>query len=50
MPCVIFLTHVSYIDLLMDFDVVSMHLLMVVVDKIETAADIIGPQNGQTHS
>ena len=34
----------------MDFDVFSMHLLMVVVDKIETATDIIGPQNGQTHS
>ena len=33
-----------------DFDVVSMHLLMVIVGKIEIAFEIIGPQNEQTHS
>ena len=33
-----------------DFDVVSMHLLMVVVGKIEIATEIIGLQNEQTHS
>ena len=33
-----------------NFDAVSMKLLMLVVGTIGTATDIIGPQNGQTHS